>query len=63
MNVASSTVVQAASQAVQNVAGAAATLVLKKALESDSSTAQTLLQSVPVLAVTGAVGTLVNTFA
>lgn len=63
MNVASSSVVQAASQAVQNVAGAAATLVLKKALESDGSTAKALLQSVPALAVTGAVGTLVNTFA
>jgi len=67
MNVTSSSVVQAASQAVQDVAGVAATLVLKKALAADSSVAQTLLQSVPavapVLAATGAIGTLVNAFA
>lgn len=64
MNVSSSSVVQAASQAVQNVGtGVAAALVLKKALDADSSVAQTLLQSVPALAVTGAIGTLVNAFA
>jgi len=63
MNVSSSSVVHAASQAAQSVAGVAATLVLKKALESDSSVTQTLLQSVPALAVTGAIGTLVNTIA
>ncbi|WP_180128343.1 putative motility protein [Rhodoferax sp. BLA1] len=68
MNITSSSVVQAASQAVQNVGtGVAAALVLKKALDADSSVAQTLLQSVPavapVLAVTGAIGTLVNAFA
>jgi hypothetical protein len=68
MNVSSSSGVQAAVQAVQDVgSGVAAALVLKKALAADSSVAQTLLQALPavapVLAVTGAVGTLINTFA
>lgn len=64
MSITSSSVVQAASQAVQNVGtGVAAALVLKKALDADSSVTQTLLQSVPTLAVTGTIGTLVNTFA
>jgi hypothetical protein len=62
MNVSSSSVVQAVSQAAQSVAGVAATLALKKALESDSSVAQTLLKSAPTLAATGAIGTLINTF-
>ncbi|MDR3369561.1 putative motility protein [Rhodoferax sp.] len=68
MNISSSSGVQAAVQAVQNFgSGVAAALVLKKALSSDGAVAQTLLQALPaaapVLAVSGAVGTLVNTFA
>lgn len=68
MNISSSSGVQAAAQAVQNAGtGVAAALVLKKALNADSSMAQTLLQALPAaapaLAVTGAIGTLVNAFA
>ncbi len=68
MNISNSSGVQSAVQAAQAVdSDAVAILVLKKALESESAVAQTLLQALPTaapaLAVSGSVGTRVNTFA
>ena len=67
MDVASPSVVAAASNAAAGtVQGAAATLVLKKATELRTSPAARLVQSLPqqpLLASTGSVGTQVDTYA
>lgn len=66
MNIANTAGVSAASAAAQSpTAGEAQMLLLKKALDSQSAVAATLIQAIPQppLATEGTVGRNVNTFA